>query len=384
MNWRVSKEEAAARRSSEMESGNRRLLSVAEVKNTERMRGRMNRRNMKRRTFLFFTTLCICVVNAFAQDVITMKNGDDIQALVQEIGDVDIKYKKFDNPNGPNYTLKKAEILLIRYANGSKDVFLDNPAPVTETPASEPVCDDCDVITLKNGMNIQVLNTETGEDDVKFKKYDNPEGTDYTLKKHEVATIMYANGNKDDYSTIVHEPIPRAVAMSVRAVVLRQRWTEKAKQDFENRMVVCGFTKRVVAYDYLNNRDKKTYEAETWSTVGIWINFQKRLVALRLEKDNWDEIVVPIEIILKVDPLIDSYTKTTISPGFFVDHVNSNERITGMKIKIVTGSLNSGTQDYLLNFYEGPYFISSSSVQANAIARCMQKIMDELEFMMMN
>lgn len=57
-----------------------------------------------------------------AQDVITLKNGTDINALVQEVGDIEVKYKKFDNPNGPNYTLKKTEILIIRYTNGSKDI----------------------------------------------------------------------------------------------------------------------------------------------------------------------------------------------------------------------------------------------------------------------
>ena len=67
---------------------------------------------------------------ATAQDVITLKNGTDINALVQEIGYVDVKYKKFDNPNGPNYTLKKVEILIIRYANGSKDIFSNEEKPV--------------------------------------------------------------------------------------------------------------------------------------------------------------------------------------------------------------------------------------------------------------
>jgi len=60
---------------------------------------------------------------ASAQDIITLKNGEDIQAIVQEIGEVDVKYKKFDNPNGPNYTMKKSEIFTIRYANGGKDFF---------------------------------------------------------------------------------------------------------------------------------------------------------------------------------------------------------------------------------------------------------------------
>ena len=99
---------------------------------------RVSRENIMQRTFLFFFVFCFYIASAFAQDVITLKNGNDIQALVQEIGEVDVKYKKFDNPNGPNYTLKKSEIFMIRYAIGSKDVFTDNivtvttPAPTTE------------------------------------------------------------------------------------------------------------------------------------------------------------------------------------------------------------------------------------------------------------
>jgi len=65
-----------------------------------------------------------------AQDVITLKNGGEIQAFVQEIGDVEVKYKKFENPDGPNYTLKKMEIFMIRYANGSRDVFVQETKPV--------------------------------------------------------------------------------------------------------------------------------------------------------------------------------------------------------------------------------------------------------------
>lgn len=54
-----------------------------------------------------------------------MKNGDDIQTMVQEVGVTDVKYKKFDNPNGTSYTVKKSDILMIRYANGTKDVFTE-------------------------------------------------------------------------------------------------------------------------------------------------------------------------------------------------------------------------------------------------------------------
>ena len=51
-------------------------------------------------------------------------------------------------------------------------------------------------------MDIQALVQEIGEEDVKFKKYDNSDGTVYTLKKWGIATIMRADGSKEDYSTM--------------------------------------------------------------------------------------------------------------------------------------------------------------------------------------
>ena len=99
----------------------------------------------KNKAFLLFAAFCISAASVFAQDIITLKNGEDIEAIVQEISDTEIKYKKMENPNGPNYTLRKAEIFMIRYANGSRDVFVDNTAeaptaaPVQPTAQSQPV-----------------------------------------------------------------------------------------------------------------------------------------------------------------------------------------------------------------------------------------------------
>ena len=36
---------------------------------------------------------------------------------------MDIKYKKFENPDGPSYSILKSDVLLIKYENGNKDVF---------------------------------------------------------------------------------------------------------------------------------------------------------------------------------------------------------------------------------------------------------------------
>ncbi|MEP1034111.1 hypothetical protein [Ekhidna sp.] len=72
---------------------------------------------------LLILSLTLLVHFTIAQDIIVMKNGDEINAVVLEVGSESIKYKKHDNQNGPTYTIDKAEVFMIRYENGSKDVF---------------------------------------------------------------------------------------------------------------------------------------------------------------------------------------------------------------------------------------------------------------------
>ncbi len=58
-----------------------------------------------------------------AQDNIVLKNGEDINAKILEIDESVIKYKKYDNQEGPIYTILKNEIFFIKYPNGDKDIF---------------------------------------------------------------------------------------------------------------------------------------------------------------------------------------------------------------------------------------------------------------------
>lgn len=60
---------------------------------------------------------------SLCQDLIIKKSGDLIKAKVIEIGDSIIKYKKFENKNGPTYNISVAEIKSINYENGTKENF---------------------------------------------------------------------------------------------------------------------------------------------------------------------------------------------------------------------------------------------------------------------
>ncbi|MDR0811237.1 MAG: hypothetical protein LBN23_03030 [Paludibacter sp.] len=78
-----------------------------------------------KKLLLLFVAFCGGIAFLFAQDVIILNNGDEIQALVQEIGSDEVTYQKTDNQSIATYTLKKSEIFMIKYANGSKEVFND-------------------------------------------------------------------------------------------------------------------------------------------------------------------------------------------------------------------------------------------------------------------
>jgi hypothetical protein len=65
--------------------------------------------------FLLITGVCA------AQDSIVFLNKNVVIAVVREVGVSSVKYKKFENPEGPDYVTNKTEINYIRYKSGNVD-----------------------------------------------------------------------------------------------------------------------------------------------------------------------------------------------------------------------------------------------------------------------
>ncbi|WP_162427166.1 hypothetical protein [Pontibacter pudoricolor] len=87
---------------------------------------------------LFFTCLALFVVLACqAQDILTKRNGDELQVKVQEITLTEVKYKRFDNLEGPVISILKSEVFMIKYENGLKTV-ISGEAPATSTSSPYP------------------------------------------------------------------------------------------------------------------------------------------------------------------------------------------------------------------------------------------------------
>lgn len=70
-----------------------------------------------------FVALCGMVS---AQDIILTKDDTEIQAKVLKIGKNEIEYKRWNNLEGPTYTIPINDVFHIKYPNGSKDSFYVN------------------------------------------------------------------------------------------------------------------------------------------------------------------------------------------------------------------------------------------------------------------
>jgi hypothetical protein len=75
---------------------------------------------------LIVSFLILNVFSGLGQDLIITKKGQDISAKVLEISLTTVKYKRFDNINGPIYNIPKSDVLMIRYQNGTKELLTGN------------------------------------------------------------------------------------------------------------------------------------------------------------------------------------------------------------------------------------------------------------------
>lgn len=86
---------------------------------------------------IFSLFICFFLTPVFAQevtpsakfDVIIKKDGSIIYGLVQEVGLLEIKYKRTDIPDGPIYSIIRNEVYAISYRNQVKEYL----APINES-----------------------------------------------------------------------------------------------------------------------------------------------------------------------------------------------------------------------------------------------------------
>lgn len=108
---------------------------------------------------LLFTLLSVFgfMTISFAQDVIYKKDGSKEEVKVTLVGEKEIQYKKFSNPDGPVYSLPKHEIVLITYENGEFETI------VTKESAGMPLKTDFTVNFAKNIISYHMFDLVFGD-----------------------------------------------------------------------------------------------------------------------------------------------------------------------------------------------------------------------------
>ena len=87
-----------------------------------------------KRIFFLFIVLAMTLA-AKAQDVIVTKTAERIDAIIEEVSETQIKYKKANNPTGPTFVLGTDKIATIIYSNGSVQTFSQSQPQTPPQPA---------------------------------------------------------------------------------------------------------------------------------------------------------------------------------------------------------------------------------------------------------
>jgi len=77
---------------------------------------------------LFAVVAIFFAITATAQDIVILKNGDEIKAKVESVSKTEITYYRQDAPEGPIYSVPASDVFMIKYQNGTKDIFNDSTA----------------------------------------------------------------------------------------------------------------------------------------------------------------------------------------------------------------------------------------------------------------
>ena len=77
-----------------------------------------------KKVFSFALLLAFVSITVFAQDTIVFRNGDEVQAKVVKVSDAEIEFLIWNNQSGPVYVKKVADVLMVKYNGGHRDVFV--------------------------------------------------------------------------------------------------------------------------------------------------------------------------------------------------------------------------------------------------------------------
>jgi len=161
------------------------------------------------RYVLIMTTLCCTSVLTNAQDIITLKKGSRIEAIVTDIKDDIIKYKYFFDPQGKGSFLYKDMVSSILYQNGAIEKF-DNSEQQSQVDSygrAEAIHDNTQNVIINNTTPASAQNNY--QDVVYLKNGSIIRGVIIEQVPNELLKIETADGNLFAYKIAEVEKITK-------------------------------------------------------------------------------------------------------------------------------------------------------------------------------
>jgi len=145
---------------------------------------------MKKLLLILFILPCLL----FGQDFIVDWDGNKIQVKVIEIDTYDIKYKKYNNIEGPIYTVDKRDYIKISYENGTEDVLNINRIKELEKKEEKVQLNESSLINKKTYISLRLLPSIAIFSNLYTDNYKKRISYNYNiLVKHEISDIISVN-----------------------------------------------------------------------------------------------------------------------------------------------------------------------------------------------
>jgi hypothetical protein len=74
-------------------------------------------------------------------DILLFRDGSEIRAKITEVNNLEVRYKRCDNIDGPDFLTRKSDLFMIKYANGTREVIKEEAQiqrPLPSRPGTAP------------------------------------------------------------------------------------------------------------------------------------------------------------------------------------------------------------------------------------------------------
>ena len=164
---------------------------------------------MKKCYLLLLALLLLPSAYVYSLDVILTKSRMQIQCNIISQDENTVTYQLIDSQDKELYTMEKSDIEKI-YPHTEN-------VPTPKETKNESVSNEekaNDVLVLKDGVQLDVILVEVADKQVKYRKVNNPQGPLFVKEIANISSIIYANGEIEQFPRANSEVIDSSSSTS--------------------------------------------------------------------------------------------------------------------------------------------------------------------------